>query len=356
MGLVATWQGRRTIQLNDRSDSPLGCHDVLVEVRACGICGSDVHRYLEGVWVTPGMPLGHEFAGVVTQVGEEVTGLRPGDRVAVNPAVPCRECPACLEGSSNRCETRVMAQGGLGEHVLVPSAAAGEQLFVMPDTMSFEAGAFVEPLSVAVRAVRELRPDLAAPVAVLGLGTVGQCVLQVLRAYGARSLVAADLSASRREAATASGAAVLDAAKDLRGEIINRWGQTRSPYQVAGPLAAAFECSGAEPMVDLAVEMTRAGGGVAFLGLVRERPRVDLNAVVQKELRLRGSFAYTADDAREAFRLLSEGHVDVTGLVSHRFPLSAVGEAFETQRRADRSVKVLVVPDQHLAGTGSAGW
>ena len=347
--LAAQWDAARRITVREMARPRPGPRDVVVDIMACGICGSDVHRYVEGAWATPGMRLGHEFSGMVAEAGKEVSGLQPGDRVAVNPAVPCGWCRAYRHASSNLCETRVMAQGGFGEQVLVPDAVAGEQLFVMPESMSFEEGAFIEPLAVAVRAVRQLDPVMGEPIGVLGLGTVGQCVLQVLRAYGATDVVAIGVSPPRLAVARRSGAVALSATEDLREQIISRWGETHSPYQVAGPLGAVFECSGADPMIDLALEMTRAGGGVSCLGLTRNRPRVDVNAMVQKELRLRGSFAYTGEDAQEAFRLLSTGSVTVSCLVSHRFPLSAVSEAFECQCAANDSVKVIVVPDHRFA-------
>lgn len=346
---VAEWVAPREIAVREVAmPTPQSPHDVVVEVVACGICGSDVHRYVEGAWAWPGMRLGHEFAGVVRAVGAEVNRLRVGERVAVNPAHACGGCRQCETGYSNLCADRAMAQGGLGEQVLLPAPVLGEQIFLMPHEMTFEEGAFLEPLSVAVRAVRQAAPDLSGPVAVLGLGTIGQCVVRTLLAYGAKDIVGVDTSPVRLSAAEAAGAIALRASADLPRRLADRWGRTRSPYQVSGPLTATFECSGAEPMLALAIEATRAGGFVSLLGLASRLPAVDVNAVVQKELRVLGSFAYTGDDTREAFRLLSEGAADVSPLVSHRVSLSRVSDAFEQQHDTAGSIKVMVYPDAHL--------
>jgi threonine dehydrogenase-like Zn-dependent dehydrogenase len=221
-------------------------------------------------------------------------------------------------------------------------------VFRLPDALSLEEGAFLEPLSVAVRAVRAAAPDLDGPILVTGLGSIGQCVLRVLRAYGATDVVGIDVSPPRLAAGAAAGATVLDARDGvdaLHAELHARWGTSTSPYQPgSGNAGTVLECSGALPMLELATAVARAGGTVALTGLTSSTPPVDVNTVVQKELRLRGSFAYTADDAAEAFRLLALGEVRVAELVTHRVPLARVAEAFAAQHAVDGSIKVVVVP------------
>jgi threonine dehydrogenase-like Zn-dependent dehydrogenase len=341
------WQGIGSVALTE-VDAPVpGPCDVVLDVGACGICGSDVHAYAEGAWISPGAPMGHEFAGTVSAAGSAVEGLAVGDRVAVNPMGPCGACPQCAVGRTNLCrDLSGSARGGLSDQVLVPNAAVDRRLFRMPDTMAFEEGAFLEPLSVAVRAVRTADPDLDAPILVTGLGSIGQCVLRVLQAYGARDVLGVDVSRPRLDVAAATGAAVLDArAENARAHVLDRWGTSVSPYQQGGNVGTVFECSGALPIIEMVTELTRAGGTISVAGLTSRTPPVDLNTVVQKELRVIGSFAYTAPDSVEAFRLLADGHVPVGPLVSHRIPLSRVGEAFDTQQTVEGSVKVVVIPD-----------
>jgi threonine dehydrogenase-like Zn-dependent dehydrogenase len=344
----ARWEGIRSIGLAEVDDPAPGPHDIVLDVGACGICGSDVHAYAEGAWISEGAPMGHEFAGTVREVGAEVVGLAYGDRVAVNPMGPCGTCPQCAAGRTNLCRAAVnSARGGLSDQVLVPHARVHERLFPMPDAMTFEEGAFLEPLSVAVRAVRQAAPDLTAPIVVAGLGSIGQCVVRVLRAYGATDVLGVDVSPPRLAVAATAGADVLDArAEDARTHIIDRWGTSVSPYQQGGNVGTWFECSGAPAMLAIATEATRASGTLSLAGLTSRTPEVDVNTVVQKELRLLGSFAYTAPDSAEAFRLLAEGHASVRELVSHRVPLSRVTEAFEAQHAVDGSVKVIVIPEE----------
>ncbi|GAA1386036.1 2,3-butanediol dehydrogenase [Pseudonocardia kongjuensis] len=343
------WHGVGDVRLVDEPAPEPGPGAVVLDVRACGICGSDVHAYAEGAWITAGARMGHEYAGTVASVGEGITTLAPGDRVAVIPMGPCGSCTRCREGSTNLCAgPRSSAGGGLAEQVLVPDAEDGK-LYRLPDPVTFEEGAFLEPLSVAVRAVRQSGATAGGgPVVVAGLGSIGQCVLRVLAAHGVTDVLGIDVSPPRLERAAETGAAVIDARRtDPVAHVRERWGTSDSPYQPgSGNVAAFVECSGAGPMLAAATALTRAGGTVVLAGLAGHVPPVDVDTVVQKELRLRGSFAYTADDGAEAFRLLTGGAVDVTSLVSHRVPLSRVGEAFAAQHAVDGSVKVVVVPDR----------
>lgn len=340
---AAVWMEVGRIDLITITPPPVGPEDVEIEVGACGICGSDVHRFLEGQWSTPGQRLGHEFAGTVTAVGEQVEGLSVGDRVAVNPAVPCRQCPRCLEGRTNLCSGLSGAEGGLAHRVRIPGGQLGRQIFHMPDSMTMEEGAFLEPLSVAVRAVRREQLPQGEPVLVAGLGTIGQCVVRVLLDAGVETVIGVDTSPVRRRAAEQAGALVL-APEDVRTEVLERWGTTVSPYQVSGALGGVFECSGAPAALAQALELVRAGGFVSLLGLFAAPPAVDLNAVVQKELVLRGDFAYATDDVQEAFALASSGRLGLAELVSDRFSLSQVQQAFERQADTAASIKVLVHP------------
>jgi 2-desacetyl-2-hydroxyethyl bacteriochlorophyllide A dehydrogenase len=346
---AALWEGVGSIGLHELPDPEPGPADLVIDVGACGICGSDVHAFAEGAWIAAGSRMGHEFAGTVRAVGADVHGIAVGDRVAVNPMGPCGTCARCAAGTTNLCAAPVHgAGGGLADRVLVPRAEPGRRVFRLPDSLSLEEGAFLEPLSVAVRAVRHADPDPAGPILVTGLGSIGQCVLRVLRARGATDVVGVDVSLPRLAAASAAGAAVLDARDGvdaLRSRLHARWGTSASPYQPgSGNVGTAIECSGALPMLELATSVVRAAGTVVLAGLTSSTPPVDVNTVVQKELRLRGTFAYTADDAAEAFRLLAEGAVKVGDLVTHRVPLDRVGEAFTAQHAVHGSIKVMVLP------------
>jgi threonine dehydrogenase-like Zn-dependent dehydrogenase len=291
--------------------------------------------------------MGHEFAGTVAAVGREVDGVSVGDRVAVNPLGPCRTCAQCTAGRVNLCaDPSRSTGGGLGDQVLVEDARVGERLFVMPETMTVEEGAFLEPLSVAVRTVRIADPDLSAPILVTGLGTIGQCVVRVLSAWGAATVLATDTSPLRRSVASkVPGVEVLDpAVDDVAAVLADRFGRTTSPYRQATAVPTVIECSGAGPLLQFGVDVVRAGGTVCVVALTAAPAPFDVNPLVQKEIRLLGSFAYTFADSQEAFRLLANREVEVAPLISQRVPLTDVNAAFAAQADTARSIKVIVTP------------
>lgn len=343
---AVTWEDVETLALAEVDAPQAGPRDVVIDVGACGICGSDVHSYVEGAWIAKGVRMGHEFAGTVSAVGAEVDGLAVGDRVSVNPAVPCGTCARCREGLFNVCGAMTGASGGFADQVRLTGARVGEQVFTLPDTMSFATAAFLEPLSVATRAVRMAAPSLTEPILVLGLGTIGQCVLQVLLAHGATDVIAVDVSALRRDVALAAGAhEVMDPAhSDVRSTLLASRGTLTSPYQVSGAIGAVFECSGSVAVLPVALELARAGAPISLIALASRHADIDLNMAVQKELSLLGSFAYAPQDCQEAFELLASSRVDVAGLVSHTYELADITAAFEAQRDPAGSVKVMVTP------------
>lgn len=344
---VATWEGIRTVALSEVDDPIAGDRDVVIDVAACGICGSDVHSYVEGAWIAKGVPLGHEFSGTVRKVGTTVENIMIGDRITLNPAVYCGECDRCLDGHENLCSAMTGASGGFADRVLVRDARRDVNVFVLPPDLDFEAAAFLEPLSVAIRAVRELNPPLDEPILVMGLGSIGQCIVQVLAAFGAQTIVAVDTSRVRRDAASAGGADhTLDPrAVDVVQDLLSRYGTTSSPYRPdSGTFGAAFECSGAAPVFDQVFRLVRAAGSVSLVALTAAPITADPNVIVQKEIRVFGSFAYTTADTVAAFDLLASGAVRPQGLISHRFTLANIEEAFEAQSRSDESVKVMVHP------------
>ncbi len=349
---AAVFHGPGDIRVEDVDDPSASPDGIVIQVAACGVCGSDVHAYRRGQLVRPGQVLGHEFSGTVVEVGDQVTGVATGDRVVAMPFTPCRACPSCLAGRPALCETafrRSVANGlpgGFAERVAVPGARVGEVVHHLPDHVSDEAGALVEPLAVGLQAVAQAdpRPDQVA--VVLGLGSVGLAVVHGLRARGVEAIVATDVSAPRLAAARAAGITVVDGNV---GDIEEAVRELTGPGAYGAPAAAdvVFECSGAAPLLDRAIRMARMGGRVVMVALYGQAPLVDATLVVRKGLRLDGTFAYSGDEFAAAVGLLADGVVDATALVSHRFALAEAAEAFEVQSDASASVKVLVQPGGH---------
>lgn len=317
--------------------------DVVVAVAACGICGSDLHTYLHGSFVEPGQVMGHEFVGRIVQAGPDVEGLAVGDRVTASPLVPCNECPRCAEGRYNLCAkawTQGIAYGRPGafaEFVRIPGARTGVNVFSLGSDVSDEAGALVEPLAVAVHAVRLAGQVQGATAVVLGLGTIGQQVVQTLWASGAGRVIGVDISSLRLEAAAILGAEAVDGSAGLRPAL-------ERVLDAGDEVDCVFECSGVPAVANEALEEIRAGGTIVVLALYDDPVTFNPTVLVQKEIRLLGSIAYTGEDFAEAVALIRSGKAQAGPLITQRHPLDEIAQAFETQLDKDRSLKVLVTP------------
>jgi 2-desacetyl-2-hydroxyethyl bacteriochlorophyllide A dehydrogenase len=341
---AAVFRGVKNIQVEDVAAPEAGPEDVVVAVRACGICGSDLHTYLHGSFVEPGQVMGHEFVGEVVATGEAVNGISIGDRVTASPLVPCNECLRCQEGRFNLCAkawTQGIAYGRPGafaELVRIPNSVPGENIFTLGGDVSDDAGALAEPLAVAVHAVKLAEPVAGATAVVLGLGTIGQQVVQALRARGAGRVIGIDISKLRLEAAGGLGAEAVDGA----GGIDEALGSVLAEGQ---EIDLVFECSGVPALANAALEHVRAGGTIVVLALYDDPVTFNPTVLVQKEIRLQGSIAYTGEDFAEAVELLRAGAAQATPLITQRASLADIGEAFEVQLQKDRSLKVVVMPN-----------
>jgi 2-desacetyl-2-hydroxyethyl bacteriochlorophyllide A dehydrogenase len=340
---AAVFKGIEDIQVEDIPEPQAGVEDIVVKVHACGICGSDLHSYLHGAFVQPGQVMGHEFVGEIVEVGDGVSGLAVGERVTASPIVPCMECARCKEGRYNLCAvcwaTAIAygRPGGFAEFVQVPTAVSGANVFPLGQDVSDQAGTLVEPLAVAVHAVRLLESVEGATVLVLGLGTIGLQVIQALRAQGAGRIIGVDLSGTRIAAAAALGAEALDASPGVDAALGGVLGEGEE-------IDVVFECSGASAAAEAALEHVRAGGTIVVLALYDDPITFNPTALVQREIRLQGSIAYTSEDFSEAVRLLSSGQAQTEPLITHRKPLEEIGQAFMVQLKKDESIKVVVTP------------
>jgi 2-desacetyl-2-hydroxyethyl bacteriochlorophyllide A dehydrogenase len=341
---AAVFKGIESIGVEDVPTPEAGPEDVVVEVSACGICGSDLHTYLHGSFVEPGQIMGHEFAGRVVDAGADVQGLAVGDRVTAVPIVPCGECPRCAEGRYNLCAvawTTGIAYGRPGafaELVRIPNSVPGENVFKLGDDISDEAGTTVEPLAVAVHAVKLVDGVQGSTALVLGLGTIGQQVVQVLRARGAARVIGIDLSALRLDAARELGAEAIDGEPGIEQVLADALGEGEE-------IGLVFECSGVPALATAALDAVRGGGTIVVLALYDDPVTFNPTVLVQKELRLQGSIAYTSEDFADALELLRTGAARADTLITQRERLDDVGDAFLVQLEKDRSLKVLVKPN-----------
>lgn len=346
---AGVFRGNKHIVVEDVPDPQPSPDGVVLRVSACGICGSDLHSYTHGSWIQPGQIMGHEFSGEVVEVGGEVEGIAEGDRVTALPLVACGRCPRCLEGSSHLCETGLAASiayglpGAFAEYLHVPKAVLGGSVFRLPDEVSSTEAALVEPLSVAVHAVKSTSPKPSDVAVVLGLGSIGQNVAQALKALGAAKVIGIDVAPRRLETAAQLGTDVVVHGRDTDPLEAVREIVGPGAYGVGARADIVIETSGVPALLNQAVQMVRPGGTVRVVALYDEPVSLDVNAIVQKELDFRGSFGYRGEFP-EAIELIRSGRVRVAPLVTHTFPLERIGEAFEAQMSKDESVKVVVQP------------
>ena len=294
--------------------------EVLVAVRACGICGSDVHG-MDGSSGRrrPPVVMGHEAAGVVARVGAEVQGWAAGDRVTFDSTVSCGRCHFCRQGQVNLCdERRVLGvsceeyrrNGAFAAYVAVPARI----LYRLPDGLSFEQAALLETLSVAVHAVRRVGVSPGETAVVVGTGMVGLLVVQALRAYGCDRVIGVDLDAGRLALAEKFGAVTVS------GDAQTVAAAVRESTGGAGA-DLAIEVVGGSPAVQTAIASVRKGGRVGLIGNVSPMVELALQAVVTRELALYGCCA-SSGEYPESIDLLASGRVDVGPLISAVAPLS----------------------------------
>jgi L-iditol 2-dehydrogenase len=324
---VARLHGAEDMRLTEEPSPATGEGECLVRVEAVGVCGSDLHWFEDGAIgdtrVGAPLVLGHEFAGVVEE------GPLAGRRVAVDPAVPCERCDQCREGHPNLCPRVVFAghgdcDGGLRQYLAWPE----HRLHVLPGSMDAETGALLEPLGVAIHAVDLGHVGVGARVAIVGCGPIGLLLQQVAQAAGAAVALAVDPLEHRREAAARAGAQAVLAP----GE---RW--------EGAPVDVAFEAAGTDEAVDAALHAARPGARVVLAGI----PGGDRTSFSASVARRKGLTLVVVRRMGEvyprAIRLVESGAVALDGLVTHRFPLARVGEAFSVAA-AREGLKVVVEP------------
>jgi L-iditol 2-dehydrogenase len=340
--LVLKEYGRLAVE--DVPRPALQADEVLVRVRACGICGSDVHG-MDGSTGRriPPLIMGHEGAGEIAEVGPEAKGWRPGERVTFDSTVYCGRCWHCLRGEVNLCdERRVLGvscaefrrDGAFAEYVAVPARI----LYRLPDNLTFEQAAMVEAVSVAAHAVRLTPLAAGGSAAVLGAGMIGSLVIQVLRAAGCGEIIAIDLDDSRLEFALGLGAtaAVRADSPDLAGTVL-RFGHGRG-------VDAAFDVVGLAGTVATAVGLVRKGGSVTLVGITEPRADLPLQLVVTRQITLIGSYA-SAGEYPASLELIASGKVDVTRFISATPPLEEGAHWFGRLHAREKGLmKVLLLP------------
>jgi threonine dehydrogenase-like Zn-dependent dehydrogenase len=331
----------RTIDFQERPMPVLADHDVLIRVKAAAICGSDLHLF-RGKHPSVSLPsaVGHELAGVVEAVGGAVSSVQKGNRVAVEPLIVCGTCEFCRAGRYNLC-TRFSVHYRQGQGAFAPYFVTKETwLHVLPDNVSFEEGALVEPLAVAVHAVEKAGVSFGTTAAIFGDGAIGLFTLMLLKAAGGGATFLVGLQASRLAKAKTLGASeVYDNAQgDPVEAIVHRTDGMGTDV--------SFEAVGRQEPLMQALRVLKKGGTTVVLGIFQDPDvTVNPNIFIQKEIALVGSQGYCRDFPK-ALALLRELKIPATTLITHVLPLESLEEGFRLLQDPDAgAVKVVVQID-----------
>jgi len=314
-----------------------GENEVLLEIQRIGVCGSDVHVF-HGMHPYTNYPVvqGHEYSAILAAVGEGVQGLTPGMKVTSMPQIVCGKCAPCLRGDYHICDF-LKVQGfqapGCAQEFWVTDA---KTIVPLPDEFSFEQGALVEPVSVAVHSTSRAGDVKGRNVAVLGAGPIGNLVAQVAQAFGAQVLIT-DLSDYRLEIAKQCGLeGTSNAAKENLVDASDRI------FGSAG-FDVVLECVGVEDTMTAAIENIQKGGTIVVVGVFGEKPRVDMGLVQDRELNLHGTLMYQRPDYERAVEFIDSAAVVTDPLFSKHFSLDDYLDAYHfIDAQGDKSMKVFI--------------
>lgn len=318
----------------------IGAGELLLRVVAGGICGSDVMEWYR-VKKAP-LVLGHEIAGEVVAAGDGVERFRPGDRVVVAHHVPCNSCHYCLKGHHSVCDMlrkTTLDPGGFSEFVRVPAVNVERGVFALPDEVSFEEGAFVEPLACALRGQRLAGIRAGDSVLVVGSGSTGLLHIQLARALGAGRVFATDVNRYRLEAARRFGADAAFNAHDDVPQLVRQQNEGRAADLV-------ITCTAAAPALEQAIRSVDRGGTLLFFAPTEpgERVPLPLYELWRDEVSMITSYAAPPADMEAALALIRARAVRVRDMITHRFGLDGVSEAFRLVADAGESLKVMIEP------------
>ncbi len=335
---ASLWTGPEQIEFTEIERPEPGPGEALVKVAYGGICGTDIMIYL-GKHPRAKAPLAacHEFSGTVVKADGDA--VAPGTRVTINPLLTCGTCYACRSGMPHVCATLKLVgidcDGGFAEYAVVPL----EALFPIPDSVTLKQAALVEPLAVAVHAVRVSKLKVGDVTTVLGAGPVGNLTAQVARMAGARRVLVSEVSPKRLEVAKALGFETIDAKKENVVETI-----LDATDGVGVPVV--FETAGSQPTITDAGQVVRIAGQILQVGMPKTPPKVDMTTLLFKEIEMTTIRVYRYDeDFGQAVKIAASGKIDLDLPATHVMPLKDLGEAMELAHAASDACKILLDPN-----------
>lgn len=303
-------------------------NDVKIKMSVLGICGSDIHYYTQGQIgsqkVKYPFTVGHEGAGIVTKVGKAVTRVRPGDKIAIEPAMPCWECDQCLAGRHHTCrKLRFLgcpgqAEGCLMEYIVMPE----ESCFPLKGNLTPDHGSISEPLAIGVYAVKKSGGVKDLKIGILGFGPIGMSVMLAAKAQGVESIYVTDKIAPRLSIAGREGA--IYTGNPLKSDVV---AEVLKMTKLG--LDIVFECCGQQEALDQAVDIVKPGGKLVVVGIPEfERWSMNVETTRRREISLQ-FIRRQVDCVESALEMMENGKTDVSNMVTHRFPFSKSKEAFD---------------------------
>lgn len=354
---AALWYGKNDVRVEEIEEPRVVKDSVKIKVKWCGICGSDLHEYLGGpIFIPVGQPhplsgnvapvvLGHEFSGEVVEVGEGVSKLKPGDRVAVEPIVACGKCPACREEKYNLCSSLGFhglcgSGGGFAEYTVFPA----EFVHKIPDNMSYEQAALIEPMAVALHSIRVADFRTGDTALVLGSGPIGLATIECLKAAGASLVVVLQRKSVRQEYAKRAGADVV-----LDPNEVDVAAEVKKLTDGVG-VDTAFETTGAEVGFNIGLDSVKFEGTLVITSIWEKPMTFNPNVLVFQEKKIVGTLAYR-HEFPATIAQMSDGRIKAQGYVTKKILLDdIVKEGFGTLTGPEKKshVKIIITPDKSL--------
>jgi len=337
---VARYYSRHDIRLEEMPVPRIGPGELLVQVKACGLCGSDLMEW----YVQEKAPavLGHEPAGVVAEVGEGVENFQIGDRVFVHHHVPCFTCHHCLRGHYTLCKTFKATHidpGGFAEYIRVPALNVERDVLKLPSDLSFDEATLIEPVATCIRGIERAGIQTGDTVVVIGTGVTGLIHIQLARIRGAGMIMATDFSPFRLKMARRLGAdEAIAASEDVLAWLkkLNKGKGADAVIVTAGSIEAMEQ------------GLALAGKGATVLLFAPSPPEATLPVspyhLLFSEITITGTYSCSPLETRQALSLIQAGRINVKDLITHRFDLAGVGKAFDLAAQAGESLKIVITP------------
>jgi L-iditol 2-dehydrogenase len=337
---VAMYYNNNDVRIEETPVPSIGDNEILVKVKASGICGSDVMEWYR-IKKAPRI-LGHEITGDIVEIGKNVKKYKIGDRVFVSHHVPCNACRFCLNNQHTLCHTLHSTNffpGGFAEYLRVPEINVDRGVFVLPKEMSYDEGVFIEPLACVVRGLKTAEMKPGQTVLVIGSGISGLLQIKLAKAWKAGKILATDIEEYRLNAAKKFGAdAVMHAKDDVPKQIKKHNDEKLADLVIL--------CTGAVLAVKQALKSVESGGTILFFAPTESGVEIPfpLFELWNKQIKMVSTYAGSPDDITSAIELIKSKKVNVVDMISHKLPLSEAAKGFQLVAKAQQSMKVILKP------------